>query len=178
MAGCGSGGDDPFPTPPLQAGQTFPVETRANVLSLGDTVLVSGALTPIEVRLTNPSSVAGVQGRIMYDTTVLEVLDPATVPGQPEAFDGSVLPGGGTINYETNRAAVNNIKGITFAIGNPTGVSTGGRLFRLWIRSKAGVPLSTSTALTIDPNFPFVMAGPQGQVLPSNTTTGTVLVGL
>jgi hypothetical protein len=177
LAGCGGGGDNvPIPAQP---GQTFPTETRANVLSLGSTVLQSGVLTPIEVRLVNPSNVAGVQGRILYDSTVLDVVDPTTLPDAPDAFEGSILPGGGTINYETNRAAVNNMKGITFALGNATAANAaGGRLFRLWVRSKAGVPINTATALTLDPAFPFVMADPHGVEQSAVFAGGAVTVGL
>lgn len=176
LAGCGGNDGEPIflPGPPPQNPQP---DTRANVLTLPNVILTPGTLTPVEVRLTNPSGVAGVQGRILYDASVIEVVNPDTLPEEPNAFEGSVLPAGATINYEENRPPVNGQKGITFAIGNPTGTNTTGRLFRLWVRPRAGLPANSATALQLDPSFPFLMAGAQGKLIPSTVSEGSLIVG-
>lgn len=174
MAGCGGDDDAPafFPEAPLQ---TFPPETRSNVLSLANVQVRQGRVSPVEIRLVNPSDVAGVQGRILYDANLLEVVNPATLPEPVNAFSGSVLSAGGQINYEENRAPVNGQKGVTFAVGSATGTSTSGRLMRLYFRPKAGTAGNAST-LKVDPNFPFLMAGPRGEVLASNTAEGSIII--
>ena len=175
LAGCG-GDDDPtqinFPPP-----QQNPGETRSNVLSVGSVQTSPGGFAVVDVHLVNPSNVAGVQGRILYDANLLELVDPETLNNESSAFEGTVLPGSGQLNYEQNRAPVNGMKGVTFAIGSPTGVSRSGRLFRLWFRPRAGATAGAASVLRVDPNFPFLMAGPRGEVLASNTSEGSIIIG-
>lgn len=176
ITGCGGSDNDliPFPQAP---DQVIPEETRTNVLSLGNVILPQGVLTPVEVRLVNPSNVAGVQGRILYDASLFEVVNPATLPGEPSAIEGGLFSSNVLINYEENRAPVNGQKGVTFALGRTDPVNTDGRLFRLWFRTKAGAAANAGSALKLDPDFRFLFAGPQGEVLTSHVSEGSLIVG-
>jgi len=164
----------------LALAQPAPPGTQ-NVVVVGAHVLKPGVATPVEIDILNPTNVAGVQARLLYDSNVFEAADPAGTENEGTEGEGSVITGAlVTVNYETSDAPdANGLKGVNFAIAGVKGTSKTGRLLRIYFRPKAGAATNASTSFTLDPNRDFVIASADSSsgALTGSVRPGSMIVG-
>jgi hypothetical protein len=101
----------------------------------------------IEVQNDNPVDVGGVGMGILYDPTILTIVDPKGTPDENTEEVGSVIPG------ETHPTLYNDLflpdppgrKRIAFGILGPTGTDNSGCLFRFKYRAASNARAGATT---------------------------------
>lgn len=153
------------PTPP----PVSPPPKVENAINLGNHVVVKGQPEArIRLILMNPTAVAGVQIRILYDPKVVQPIV------NKKDFADSVIAGGiGDANFETEAPPdAKGLKGITIAYASTTGAQKTGKLFDLFFKAVDTAPNFATSPLLVDlTQFQMVSEDP------NKTIEGTVFNG-